>query len=149
MGLFQAFDITASGMEAQRFRMDTIAENIANVNTTRKENSNEPYRRKVVTFETRSLNPMFEDSLDDYLTKFQGNGVKVSRVYEDTETDFTMVYDPSHPDADENGYVRYPNVNTVTEMTNLIDSFRSYQANVTAFGALKDMASAGISIGNS
>ena len=76
MGLFQAFDITASGMEAQRFRMDTIAENIANVNTTRKENSNEPYRRKVVTFETRSLNPMFEDSLDDYLTKFQGNGVR-------------------------------------------------------------------------
>lgn len=148
MGLFQSFDIAASGMSAQRFRMDTIAENIANVNTTRTE-TGEPYRRKAVLFETRSLNPMFSDTLEDYMSSFQGNGVKVSRVYDDTETDFTMVYDPSHPDADENGYVRYPNVNTVTEMTNLIDSSRAYQANVTAFGALKDMATAGIQIGNS
>lgn len=148
MGLFQSFDIAASGMAAQRFRMDTIAQNIANVNTTRTE-TGEPYRRHIVTFEARSLNPVFSETLDDYLDNFQGNGVKVDRVYEDTETDFTMVYDPSHPDADENGYVRYPNVNTVTEMTNLIDSSRSYQANVTAFGALKQMASSGISIGNS
>ena len=68
---------------------------------------------------------------------------------EDYETDFTMEYDPSHPDADENGYVSYPNVNTVTEMTNLIDSSRAYEANTTAFNAMKSMVQAGLSIGQS
>ena len=148
MGLFQSFDIAASGMTAQRFRMDTIAENIANINTTRDENG-EPYRRKIVTFEEKNLTAMsFRDTLS-YVNAYKGNGVKVSRVYEDTETDFVMEYDPSHPDADENGYVTYPNVNTVTEMTNLIDASRGYQANVTAFNALKAMTSQGISIGQS
>ncbi len=148
MGLFQSFDIAASGMTAQRFRMDTIAENIANINTTRDENG-EPYRRKIVTFEEKNLTAMsFRDTLS-YVNAYKGNGVKVSRVYEDTETDFVMEYDPSHPDADENGYVTYPNVNTVTEMTNLIDASRGYQANVTAFNALKAMTSQGITIGTS
>ena len=148
MGLFQAFDIAASGMTAQRFRMDTIAENLANVNTTRTEEG-EPYRRKIVLFEEKQLNPVFSRTLEDYMNSYHGNGVKVSRIFEDTETDFTMVYDPSHPDADENGYVRYPNVDSITEMTNLIDSSRAYQANVTAFGALKAMAGYGIQIGGS
>jgi len=149
MGLFQGFDICASGMEAQRFRMDVIAENIANINTTRTEEDGEPYRRKVVTFSERYTNgSSFASTLEQYTGSFKGNGVKVSSVTEDTETDFTMVYDPSHPDADENGYVLYPNVNTVTEMTNLIDSTRAYQANVTAFDALKDLATYGINIGN-
>ena len=148
MGLFQSFDIAASGMTAQRFRMDTIAENIANINTTRDENG-EPYRRKIVTFEEKNLTAMsFRDTLS-YVNAYKGNGVKVSRVYEDTETDFVMEYDPSHPDADENGYVTYPNVNTVTEMTNLIDASRGYQANVTAFNALKAMTSQGSTIGTS
>ena len=75
------------------------------------------------------------------------NGVKVTSVIEDTETPMNMVYDPSHPDADANGYVSYPNVNTVTEMTNLIDSSRSYEANVTAFNAVKAMAQSGINVG--
>lgn len=145
MGLFQSFDICASGMTAQRFRMDTIAENIANVNTTRTEDGT-PYRRKIVTFEEKEITPSFSDILSN-TTTFQGNGVKVSRVSEDYETDFTMVYDPSHPDADENGYVSYPNVNTVTEMTNLIDSSRAYEANTTAFDAMKKMVQAGLSIG--
>ena len=148
MGLFQSFDIAASGMTAERFRMDTIAENIANINTTRDENG-EPYRRKIVTFEEKNLTAMsFRDTLS-YVNAYKGNGVKVSRVYEDNETDFVMEYDPSHPDADENGYVTYPNVNTVTEMTNLIDAARGYQANVTAFNALKAMTTQGISIGTS
>ena len=146
MGLFQSFDIAASGMTAQRFRMDTIAENIANVNTTRTSDG-KPYRRKIVTFQEKKLNPVsFEDTLS-YGRSFKGNGVRVSSVSEDTETDFTMVYDPSHPDADANGYVSYPNVNTVTEMTNLIDSSRSYEANVTAFNAVKAMAQSGINVG--
>ncbi|MCI5822934.1 MAG: flagellar basal body rod protein FlgC [Lachnospiraceae bacterium] len=145
MGLFQSFDICASGMTAQRFRMDTIAENIANVNTTRTEDGT-PYRRKIVTFEEKQLTPSFSDILSD-TTTFQGNGVKVAKVSEDTETDFIKTYDPSHPDADADGYVSYPNVNTVTEMTNLIDSSRAYEANTTAFDAMKNMVQAGLSIG--
>ena len=145
MGLFQSFDICASGMTAQRFRMDTIAENIANVNTTRTEEGG-AYRRKIVTFAEKNLNPTFAQTLN-YAQSFKGNGVKVVSVMEDYETDMIMEYDPSHPDADENGYVTYPNVNTVTEMTNLIDSSRAYQANVTAFDAVKTMAQQGISIG--
>ncbi|MBQ5425573.1 MAG: flagellar basal body rod protein FlgC [Pseudobutyrivibrio sp.] len=149
MGLFQPFDIAATGMTAQRFRMDVIAENIANVSTTRTENGG-PYRRKIVTFQEKQLKagvPSFKHILKDSTAAYMGNGVKVSKVSEDTETDFIMAYDPSHPDADENGYVRYPNVNTVTEMTNLIDASRSYEANVTAFQAIKSMATTGIQVG--
>ena len=145
MGLFQSFDIAASGMTAQRIRMDTIPENIANVNTTRTEDGT-PYRRKIVTFEEKTKSPSFKEVLEGTQT-FNGNGVKVTKVSEDTETDFIMTYDPSHPDADENGYVSYPNVNTVTEMTNLIDSSRSYEANVTAFNSMKSMVQAGLQIG--
>ena len=143
MGLFQSFDISASGMTAERFRIDTIAENIANVNTTRTENG-EPYRRKIVTFAEKDLTP-FSKYYQSSRARV-GNGVKVTSVKEDTETDFTMEYDPSHPDADENGYVRYPNVNTVTEMTNLIDASRAYEANTTAFEAAKSIAQSGLSI---
>ena len=149
MGLFQPFDIAASGMTAQRFRMDVIAENIANVSTTRTEDGT-PYRRKIVTFEEKQLKagmPSFRNILKDSTAAYMGNGVKVTKVSEDTETDFIMEYDPSHPDADENGYVSYPNVNTVTEMTNLIDASRSYEANVTAFSAIKSMAQYGIQVG--
>ncbi len=146
MALFQAFNISASGMTAERFRMDIIAENVANVNTTRTENGT-PYRRKIVTFAERET-----PSFGDYLSKarvYGGNGVKVTKVSEDTETDFMMEYDPAHPDADENGYVLRPNVNVVTEMTNLIDASRGYEANVTAFNAIKAMAQAGLQVGKS
>jgi len=146
MALFQAFNISASGMTAERFRMDIIAENVANVNTTRTENGT-PYRRKIVTFAERET-----PSFGDYLSKarvYGGNGVKVTKVSEDTETDFMMEYDPAHPDADENGYVLRPNVNVVTEMTNLIDASRGYEANVTAFNAIKGMAQAGLQVGKS
>ncbi len=149
MGLFQAFDICATGMTAQRFRMDTIAENIANINTTRTEDGT-PYRRKIVQFTEKTVNPSFQDIIQRKAyndNTFEGNGVKVSRVFEDTTSDFVMEYDPAHPDADENGYVSYPNVNTVTEMTNLIDSSRAYEANVTAFNSIKAMAVAGITAG--
>ena len=145
MGLFQSFDISASGMTAERFRIDTIAENIANVNTTRTENG-EPYRRKIVTFAEKDLTP-FSNIISHPGARAVGNGVKVTSVKEDTETDFTMEYDPSHPDADENGYVTYPNVNIVTEMMDLIDASRSYEANSTAFNASKSMALKGLEIG--
>ncbi len=165
MALFTAFDITATGLTAERYRMDTIAENIANANTTRTADGT-PYRRKVVVFETqdtqqdrRSFGHVLSEVVgtgraqlnhdrnivsDDLI----GYGVKIPKISEDEETPMNMVYDPSHPDADENGYVTYPNVNTITEMTNLIDANRAYEANATAFQASKSMATTGLSIMN-
>lgn len=145
MALFQAFNISATGMTAERFRTDIIAENIANINTTRTEDD-EPYRRKIVTFQTKEVTP-FTEYYSHARSRVLGNGVKVSAVTEDYTTDFVERYDPSNPDADENGYVYYPNVNTVTEMTNLIDATRAYEANTTAFEASKSLARAGLSIG--
>lgn len=147
MGLFQAFNISASGMTAERFRTDIIAENIANVNTTTTE-SGGPYRRKIVTFQEKEVNS-FSQLYTASKNKAVGNGVRVASVTEDYETDFVMEYDPANPDADENGYVSYPNVNTVTEMTNLIDVTRAYEANATAFDASKSMAMTGLSVGRS
>ncbi len=145
MALFQGFNISASGLTAQRFRTDIIAENIANIKTTKTENG-DPYRRKIVTFSEKQVTP-FSQYYSTSRNKAVGNGVKVRSVTEDYETDMVMEYDPSNPDADENGYVTYPNVNTVTEMTNLIDATRSYEANATAFEASKSMAETGLSIG--
>lgn len=147
MSLFQSFNISATGMTAQRFRTDIIAENIANVNTTRTEDD-EPYRRKIVTFREKSVTP-FSQLFSASKNGTVGNGVKVSSVTEDYSTDFIMEYDPANPDADENGYVSYPNVNTVTEMTDLIDATRAYEANATAFEASKSIAETGLSIGQS
>lgn len=146
MGLFTSFDINASGMTAERYRMDIISENLANQNTTRTEDGT-PYRRKVVTFQEKGSKTPFAHVLDEKRDKYSGTGVKVSGVYEDTWTEMKMVYDPGHPDADENGYVLYPNVDVVTEMVNLIDASRSYEANATAFEASKSMAQRGLSIG--
>ena len=147
MGLFQSFDISASGMTAERFRTDIIAQNIANVNTTRTEDGT-PYRRKVVTFAEKRMTP-FSEVLEEQRRRFKGTGVKVTSVQDDETSEYIMEYDPSHPDADENGYVSYPNVNIVTEMTNLIDASRGYEANATAFEASKAIAQAGIQIGKS
>lgn len=152
MGFFSSFDISASGMTAERYRMDIISENLANMNTTRTEDGT-PYRRKVVTFQERngktSFSHILEWERDKYtnVNRYSGNGVKVTGVYEDTWTDLKMVYDPAHPDADENGYVMYPNVDAVTEFVNLIDASRGYEANATAFEATKSMAQRGLTIG--
>ncbi|GHU40929.1 flagellar basal-body rod protein FlgC [Clostridia bacterium] len=145
MALFQAFDVNASGMTAQRFRMDVISENVANVNTTRTSDGT-PYRRKIVSFSEKSVTP-FSQVLDRTREAYIGNGVKVNALAEDTSSDYVKKYDPSHPDADEDGYVSYPNVNIVTEMTNLIDASRAYEANATAFEASKSMATKGLEIG--
>lgn len=147
MSVFQSLNISASGLTAQRFRSDVIAENIANVNTTRTANGT-PYRRQIVTF-TEKDNLPFTHHLARTKYGAIGNGVKVYSLTEDHESDFIMTYDPSHPDADENGYVSYPNVNIVTEMTNLIDTSRSYEANATAFEASKSILSTGLTLGQS
>lgn len=148
MSIFNALNISTSGMTAQRLRMDVISENIANVNTTRTSN-NTPYRRKEVVFAEKANYPTFAQTLSTQMAAdgVVGKGVKVTQVVEDTKTAMNMVYDPSHPDADENGYVAYPNVNTVTEMTDLIDASRAYEANATAFTASKNMALQGLQIG--
>ncbi|MCR5799413.1 MAG: flagellar basal body rod protein FlgC [Lachnospiraceae bacterium] len=149
MGMFDSFNINASGLTAQRYRMDVIAENIANANTTRTEDGS-PYKRKVVTFEEKNGNNVsFDTIFGRASSRFKGHGVKVSGTFEDNQSEGNMVYDPSHPDADENGYVIYPNVNIITEMTNLIDASRTYEANATAFDASKKIAQQGLTMGQS
>lgn len=144
MSIFNSFNINASGMTAERYRMDIIAENVANQHTTRTADGT-PYRRKVVTFEERGERVgNFSSYLGHASSAYKGKGVRVGKVMEDNWTQMNMVYDPSHPDADENGYVLYPNVNMVTEMTNLIDASRSYEANATAFNASKSIAMKGL-----
>ncbi len=151
MSIFSSFGINASGLTAERFRMDIISENIANANTTRTEDGT-PYVRKIVTFQEKNKTGATFNSMlasQSKYNRYGGDGVKVGGVYEDKVSQMNMVYDPSHPDADENGYVLYPNVNTITEMTNLIDASRAYEANNTAFSATKAMALEGLSVGQS
>lgn len=160
MGIFDTFDINASGMSAERYRMDIISQNVANAETTRTEDGT-PYVRKVVTFEekqdsrTRNFSHMLDSAFSNlsgrplgYTNSAEltspGQGVRIGGVYEDTWTKPVMTYDPSHPDADENGYVTGTNVSTITEMTNLIDASRSYEANSTAFETSKAIAKKGL-----
>ena len=147
MSMFSAFNINASGLTAQRYRMDVISENVANANTTRTADGT-PYRRKVVTFEEKGGQTAFSRVLGEaaYSHGYSGQGVKVSGLYQDYETEMKKVYDPSHPDADDDGYVTYPNVNIITEMTNMIDASRAYEANSTAFNASKSMALQGLEL---
>lgn len=133
MNEFTIFGVSASGMTAQRFRLDIIASNIANSETTRTERG-EPYRRRI---------PIFAEYL---LDKNGTSAVRVVRIEEDPSP-FRLVYDPSHPDADENGYVRYPNVNVLREMVDLINAQRSYEANVSAFNVTKSMINSALQIG--
>ena len=149
MSMFSAFDINASGLTAQRLRMDVISENVANASTTRTEDGT-PYVRKVVTFAEKGGQTSFSKvlgNITNVYNGYSGQGVKMDGIYEDTETEMNKVYDPSHPDADEDGYVTYPNVNIITEMTNLIDASRAYEANSTAFSASKSMALQGLELG--
>ena len=150
MAIFNGMNISASGMTAQTMRMDTIAQNLANIDTTRGEDG-KVYSRKTVVFAEKN-----KDAFGAALamqqarraTTVNGQGVKVTAIAEDHVTALKRVYDPAHPDADEEGYVTYPNVDTVTEMTNLIDATRSYEANVTAFNATKNMLLKGLDVGS-
>lgn len=144
MSVFSSMNISATGMTAQRLRTDIIAQNIANANTTRTDDGT-PYVRKTVVFQEKGVSAFSNIYAD--AVGISGTGVKVTQIAEDTKTAMKKVYDPAHPDADEEGYVTYPNVNTVTEMTNLIDASRAYEANVTAFNATKAMALKGLEVG--
>lgn len=146
MSIFTGFNISSSGMTAQRLRLDVISQNIANANTTRTSEGTAYRRKNVILTEKNSTPRDFSEVLNQTVSGI-GNGVKVTAITEDYDTDMNLVYEPSNPDADENGYVTYPNVNIITEMTDLIDASRSFEANTTAFEASKTMASKGLSIG--
>lgn len=130
MGLFDGLEISASGLTAERLRMDVTAENLANAQTTRGADG-QPYRRKEVILQERGGG--FGGRLEAAM-----GGVEVAGVAQD-QTPLKRVYDPGHPDADADGYVSMPNVDTVSEMVDLITAQRAYEANVTAMQAAKQM----------
>jgi len=126
--------------------MDTISQNIANANTTRTKDGT-PYRRRLVVFQERSQGIPFSQYLSaSSRERYIGKGVKVSAIVEDSSP-FKRVYDPGHPDADQEGYVEMPNVDTVTEMVNMISATRAYEANVTSINTTKSMAMKALEIG--
>jgi flagellar basal-body rod protein FlgC len=139
MSMFGGLEISASGLTAERLRMDVTAENLANAQTTRGANG-QPYRRKEVILEEAPGS--FGATLSAVVggTASIGGGVRVAGVVEDA-TPLKRVYDPGHPDADTDGFVSMPNVDTVTEMVDLISASRAYEANVTAMQAAKQMFS--------
>lgn len=145
------FDVLASGLEAQRIRMNVIANNIANAQTTRTEEGG-PYRRRAVVFESvGGSKAHFAKMLDEAQEeKIIGAGVRVSKIVEAPGVEaFMDVYEPSHPDAGPNGVVRKPNIRVVDEMVNLIDASRAYEANVTAMNTTKQIAAKILEIGRS
>ena len=136
MSIFGSLDISASALSAERLRMDVTAENLANAQSTRTANGG-PYRRKEVVLEQAG------GGFAGALAAARANGgpaggVRVAQIVQDPAPD-RLVYDPSHPDANAQGYVRMPNVNPVTEMVDLISASRSYEANVTAMQTAKQM----------
>ncbi len=138
MSFFHALNISASGLTAQRLRMDVISENIANAETTRAENG-QPYKRKVVYFQEKNENAAFSDYFKSYLGNAERSaGIRATGITEDNKAG-RIVYDPSHPDANDEGYVTMPNVNIVEEMVDMISSSRSYEANVTSINITKSM----------
>ena len=163
MGLFKAIEISASGLTAQRLRMDLVSNNIANINTTRTgevtpAGNQIPYRRQVSVFVPRPADKTsFANVLGETMSAQNsraGNGVQVAGIYEDETEPFRLEYDPDSPDAAKVaeaglpvGYVRHSNVNIVTEMIDMMTASRAYEANVTALNVSKAMASKALEIG--
>ncbi len=145
MSFLNALNISASGMTAERMRLDIAAENIANINTTRTENGG-PYRRKMVVFEPIEDNSFASAFRSELSRQSNNGGVRVAEIVEDP-SDFRMVYNPEHPDADENGYVQMPNVDLLKETVDSMAASRAYDANLTAFNTIKTMASKALEIG--
>lgn len=151
MAFLNCIDVSASGLTAQRLRMDTIASNMANAETVRSADGTGPYRRQVVVFQARDNDnslSSFRGVLNREITS-SGVGVRVKEIRSLTEDEapFRLVYEPGHPDADENGYVKYPNVNIVEEMINMISSTRAFEANSKVIEASRNMAMRALDIG--
>lgn len=142
MGMFGSIDIAASGMTAERLRLDVISNNIANVNTTRTADGG-PYKRQFVVFETRNSDAGRTGGMPRYRNM---NGVRVTGISKD-DSPPRLVYEPGHPDADADGYLRLPNINIVTEMVDMMTASRAYEANVTAVNVAKSMMLKALEIG--
>ena len=143
MSFLNSINISASALTATRLRLDIVAENMANMSTTRTE-TGDPYRRKFVVFQERTHEKSFRDYFNRSLRA--GNGVRVLAIGHDM-SDFKLDYNPNHPDADEEGFVRMPNVDVVQEMTDMMAAYRAYEANITALNVFKDMAVKTLEIG--
>ena len=140
MDFATTFKICGSGLAAQRAKMDVVSSNLANAGTTKTEEGG-PYRRKMVVLKAEPVKETFDRTLEGALSE-----VKVDQIAEDLSP-MKSVYDPAHPDADEKGFVTLPNVNVITEMADMINVGRSYEAVVTAFDATKNMALKTLEIG--
>ena len=144
-GFFKSMDISASGMSAQRLRMNILSTNLANAQTTRTPEGG-PYRRQDVVFEAKPLGNPFSDFLDQtMLTQLQK--VNVNGIHKDLK-DPKMVFNPGHVDANDKGYVAMPNVQVMSEMVNMIAATRAYEANATALDESKQMAMKSLEIGS-
>lgn len=151
MGMFSSINTASSGLTAQRLRLDVIADNIANANTTRTSEGG-AYKRSRVVFRPRVQQPYWKSPfLPDKLDNGVGKGVRVVKVEKDMDTENRLVWDPSHPDAlktgPNKGYVEYPNVNIVNEMVDMISASRSYEANVALVNGSKSMFMKALEIG--
>ncbi len=157
MSFLGTMNIVGSGLTAQQLRLDVISENITNLNTTRTENGDGPYRRKVVVFEAESGKNDFRMALARAQAGStfanvsnrgaeKAGGVRVVEIGED-DSPFPVSYDPTHPDADEDGYLQMPNITLVKEITDAMAATQAYSANVTAFNTLKTVIARGMDIG--
>ena len=144
MNFFNALRVSSSGLAAQRISMNLAANNLAKINTTKTPEGG-PYRRKDVVFASQPLEKSFGDTLNSLMTG-KLSEVRVAGIIDDPRPPH-MKHDPQHPDADENGYVKTPNIKLMEEMVNMISATRSYEANVTAIKATKDMALKALEIG--
>lgn len=144
MAFLNSLDIAGSGLSAERFRMEIISQNITNINTTMTPEGT-PYRRKQVVFQERTMN--FETALKKETMKYQnGGGVRVTEIRE-SEEDFVPVYDPSHPHADEEGYVWMPNVDRAEEYVDMMTASTAYNTNLTVLNVIKAMTMKALEIG--
>jgi flagellar basal-body rod protein FlgC len=144
MDFMSALDVAASGLTADRTRMNIISMNLANINTT-KTPTGGPYVRKSVIMETQNVFSPFAKEMWDANDR-ELKGVKVSSVAEDTRP-FKSVFDPGHPDADESGYVQYPDINVVEEMAGMIEAMRSYESSAASIESIKTMYAKALQIG--
>lgn len=146
MSFLQGLEIAATGLRAQRLRMNVASSNMANVDTTRTANGQGAYRRKQVSLRSAPIAPSaetFSTSLNQAI-----RGVQVEGITEDTQTPMRLVFDPGHPDANAEGYVEKPNVNMLEEVVDMMTASRSFEANATAFDTLKKMAQRALQIGD-
>ena len=155
MGFMNTINIVGSGLTAQQLRLDIVAENVTNSQTTRVENGEGAYRRKMVVFEAVSGRDTFRDAMARAMSGAVSNkdvsptagGVRIVTEIREDESPMKIVYDPTHPDADEDGYLEMPNVDMVKEIADAMAATRAFASNVTAFNTLKSVISSGLEIG--